>query len=81
MADIYPTPRDLGMVIPPHLLHDRFCQGFAHGLKGGQLDQVEYFRRSFRLGYRASKLYLRQVRRRQGVLEFPLRGRIRLRAI
>jgi hypothetical protein len=81
MAINYPTPQDLGMVIPPHLRHDRFCQGFTHGLKGGQLDQVEYFRLSFRLGYRASKLYLRQVRRRHGVLEFPLRGRVRLRAI
>lgn len=69
------------MVIPPHLRRDRFCQRFTHGLQGGRLDQIEYFRLSFRLGYRASKLYLRQVRRRQGVLEFPMRGRIRLRAI
>ncbi len=81
MTNIYPTPHDLGMVIPPHLRQDRFCQGFSHGLKGGQLDHVEYFRLSFRLGFRASKLYLRQERRRRGVLEFPLRGRIRLRAI
>jgi hypothetical protein len=81
MANIYPTPHDLGLVIAPHLRPDRFCQGFSHGLKGGQLDHVEYFRLSFRLGFRASKLYLREERRRRGILELPLRGRVRLRAI
>lgn len=77
----YPTPRELGMRIPADLREDRFNAGFRHALKGGHLDHVEYFRRSFRLGFRAAKLYLREVRRRQGVHEFPLRARIRLRAI
>jgi hypothetical protein len=59
---------------------DRFSAGFDHGLKGGQLDHIEYFRRSFRLGFRAAKLYLREVRRQQGVLQFPARYRLRLTA-
>lgn len=75
----YPSPNDVGIKIPRHLMADRFCAGFDHGLKGGQLDHVEYFRRSFRLGFRASKLYLRSVRRRQGVIPFPGATRMRLR--
>lgn len=78
MAHRYPTPGEIGLKIPLHLVADRFSAGFDHALKGGQLDQVEYFRRSFRLGFRAAKLYLREVRRQQGVLEFPVRYRFRL---
>jgi hypothetical protein len=81
MAHHYPTPRELGLKLPADIREDRFNAGFEHGLKGGQIDRVEYFRRSFRLGFRAAKLYLRAVRRRQGVLEFPLRTRVRLRAL
>ncbi len=74
----YPSPQEVGIRIPASLLADRFCAGFGHGLRGGQLDHVEYFRRSFRLGFRAAKLYLRDVRRSQGVLQFPARHRFRL---
>lgn len=75
----YPAPAEAGIVIPPHLLADRFAAGFDHALRGGQLDQVEYLRRSFRLGFRAAKLYLREVRRQRGVLQLPVRYRVRLR--
>lgn len=76
----YPSPPEAGVRIPSHLIADRFSAGFNRGLKGGQLDDVEYFRRSFRLGFRAAKLYLREVRRQRGVLQFPARYRMRLRA-
>lgn len=75
----YPNPAEAGVRIPPHLLADRFAAGFDHALKGGQLHRVEYFRRSFRLGFRAAKLYVREVRRQRGVLQFPARYRLRLR--
>lgn len=75
----YPNPAEAGIRIPAHLLIDRFTAGFDHALKGGHLDHVEYFRRSFRLGFRAAKLYVREVRRQRGVLEFPARYRMRLR--
>lgn len=75
----YPKPRDIGMKIPAHLIESRFNAGFEHALKGGHLTDVEYFRRSFRFGFRAGKLYLREVRRLRGIIEFPFRGRIRLR--
>jgi hypothetical protein len=79
MDNNYPSPRDVGIRIPPTLIEDRFCAGFRHGLKGGQLDRVEYMKQSFREGFRASKLYLRELRRSRGILEFPARWRLRMR--
>lgn len=76
----YPSPLEAGIRIPAYLMADRFTAGFDHGLKGGQLDHVQYFRRSFRLGFRAAKLYLRDVRRQRGVIQFPARYRVRLRS-
>ena len=80
MQTRYPTPEDLGLPIPHPLRKDRFCRGFNHALRGGQLDQVDYFRLSFRMGFRAAKLFLRAERRRRGILDFPLRARFRQRA-
>jgi len=79
MEDSYPKPGDAGVRIPSHLKKERFCAGFRHGLKGGHLDKVEYMRLSFREGYRASKIYLRSLRRSRGILEFPARWRVRIR--
>ena len=75
-----PRPQDVGVRISPSLKEDRFRAGFEHGLRGGQLTQVEYLRRSFRLGYRAAKLYLREVRRQRGLLTFPVKGKLRVKA-
>ncbi len=75
-----PGPEEAGLSIPPWLRRDRFCAGFEHALRGGQLHRVEYLRRSFRLGYRAAKLYVRELRRRQGILPFPIQGRLKIRA-
>jgi hypothetical protein len=74
----YPTPQELGFRIPAHVARDRFCAGFAHALKGGQLTRVEYLRLSFREGFRCAKLYLRLLRRQRGLLEFPARYKFRL---
>ena len=49
-------------------------------MQGGQLNRVEYLRLSFREGYRAGKLYLRDLRRAQGIVNFPLQGKMRFRA-
>jgi hypothetical protein len=75
----YPTPEDLGLQIPHTLLPERFCAGFRHALKGGKLDNVRYLRRSFRLGFRSAILYLRYLRRQQGIIELPVPGKIRFR--
>jgi hypothetical protein len=77
----YPTPQEAGIRIPSHLRADVFSRGFRHGLTGGQLDRSEYMRLSFREGFRASRLYLREVRRIRGVLEFPARWRVRISTV
>ena len=81
MRHNYPTPYDIGLKIPRDIRAGRFEEGFKHALNGGHLTEIEYFRRSFRLGFRAAKLYLRAVRRHGGILDFPMRGRIRLRTL
>lgn len=81
MQAVYPTPRQLGIMIPRHLREERFCSGFEHALKGGQLNRVEYFRLSFREGYRIGKLYLRARRKQLGILEFPMKAHVKMRLI
>lgn len=81
MRYTYPAPQELGLKIPPTLRAERFSRGFDHALRGGQLDKVEYFRLSYRMSYRTAKLYLREVRRRRGILDFPMRVRFRQKAI
>ena len=81
MSFNYPNPQHLGIKIPPSLRAGRFSRGFEHALRGGQLDNVDYFRLSFRMGYRTAKLYLREVRRQRGILDFPMRARFRQKAI
>lgn len=76
----YPTPAELGIGIPLGLREDRFNAGFRLALRGARLDRIEYLRLSFRMGFRAAKLYLKEMRRCQGVVEFPQRWRFRLLA-
>lgn len=80
MENIYPDPTDVGVRIPSHVKPVAFRAGFKHGLQGGQLDKVEYMRLSFREGFRASRLFLRNCRRSQGILEFPTRWKVHLKA-
>lgn len=79
-ATYIPTPEDVGLRIPRHLMEERFREGFHHALTGGQINRVEQLRLSFREGFRAGKLYLKEVRRSRGIVEFPLMGKIRMRA-
>jgi hypothetical protein len=81
MTLTYPDPQDLGLKIPSTLRADRFSRGFKHALRGGHLDDVEYFRLSFRIGFRTAKLFLRELRRQRGILDFPMRARFRQKAI
>lgn len=81
MSYSYPTPWELGIKIPPHLREDCFNLGFEHALKGGQLTEVKHLRLSFRMGFRAAKLYLRQVRRERGIIDFPMRAKVRIRVL
>lgn len=80
MRHIYPEPEDVGITIPPHLKKDRFHSGFLHALRGGTITEVKQLQLSFREGFRAGKLYLRAERKRRGIVNFPLQGRIRFTA-
>jgi hypothetical protein len=77
---VYPTPKQLGIKIPSSLREDRFNAGFKHCLQGGRLDNPEFFRLSFRMGFRMGKFYLKGLRRRQGILDFPLQAHFKIRA-
>ncbi len=77
----FPTPKEVNINIPPYLREELFDAGFDHALRGRHLTRSEHLRRSFRAGFRAAKLYLREVRRAQGIVQFPMRGRIRVRAM
>lgn len=75
----YPTPQALGLAVPRCYRAEPYQAGFQHALRGGQLRVSAHLRLSFRAGFRAGKLYLRELRRARGILTFPLLGRIRLR--
>lgn len=79
MSVHYPTPEEVGLRIAPHLRGERYRAGFRHALRGGQITRSEHLRLSFREGFRAAKLYLREYRRAQGIVAFPFRARVRLR--
>lgn len=79
MDSRFPTPQEVGIRIPPNLQAEKYCAGFRHALGGGHLDRVEYMKQSFREGFRAAKLYLRELRRSRGIIEFPARWRVRLK--
>lgn len=81
MTPQYPNPKDVGIQVPAHLKEDRFRSGFLHALKGGHLNKAEFLRLSFREGFRTGKLYLREVRRRMGVVEFPMKAQVRMRVM
>jgi len=80
MAYVYPTPEDIGLKVPKSLIETRYKCGFRHALEGGQISAVEHLKLSFREGFRAGKCYARDLRRARGVVDFPLRARIRFTA-
>ena len=80
MAHYYPTPQQLGIKIPPHLRENRYNNGFLHALKGKHLTEVEHLRLSFREGYRMGKLYLRALRKQMGIIDFPMKAKVKFKA-
>ena len=81
MKACYPTAMDVGINIPVHLRSNRFEAGFLHALKGHHLRRAEHLRLSFREGFRAAKLYIRWLRRKQGIIEFPMKARMKFKAM
>ena len=81
MKAYYPTAQEVGISIPGHLRPNRFEAGFLHALQGYHLRKAEHLRLSFREGFRAAKLYLRWLRREQGIIEFPMKAKVKFRTI
>jgi len=73
----YPMPTDVGIKLPPHIIQTRFENGFTHALRGGRITDVKQLRLSYREGFRAGHLYLKALRKAQGIQNFPLQGRLR----
>ena len=79
MKHSYPQPEDVGIKIPMYLIKDRFRQGFSHALHGRQITQCEHLKLSFREGYRAGKLFLRELRKESNIIEFPMKAKVTMR--
>ncbi len=78
--DQFEQSRIYTMQIPPRVEARLFAAGWRHGLRGGQLTHRRHMRRSFREGFRASRLCLRQVRRDNNIVAFPMRAKVTVRA-
>jgi len=76
MSFDYPSPEELGIKLPAHVVRERFHAGFTHALAGKQLTKIEHLKLSFREGYRAGKLVIRERRRESGVINFPVQGKM-----
>lgn len=74
----YPTPAQADIRIPPYVKEREFLLGFEWALQGGQITRLEQLRMSYRMGFRAWKLLLNEIRREQGVIPFPMRARMKM---
>lgn len=71
-------PQDFGINVPADMIEEDFCQGFSDGMAGKPLTK---FKLSYRMGFRTSKLLLRDIRKKQGIISFPKQGRIKMKAV
>lgn len=71
-------PQDFGISIPANLIEKDFCEGFEHGMESNTLTK---FKLSYRMGFRTAKLLLKEIRKQQGIINFPTQGKIKLKAI
>ncbi len=76
MTDNYPTLEDANISIPYGVKEDLFREGWDHSIRGGNLTEKEHFKKSFRYGFRTAKLYLNEVRKSEGIIPFPMKGKM-----
>ena len=60
-----PNPEEVGIRIPSNVNHEKYMAGFQHGLSSNTLN-LEQMKTSFRLGFRAAKVYLRELAKKSG---------------
>lgn len=74
-----PLPTEVGVVVPAAINQEMYQQGWEHGLVSNLLTKPEQLKASFRAGFRAAKLYLRELRKQKGIHVLPLQARIKFR--
>ena len=72
---------EMEISVPSTLRNDLYQAGYAHAMRGGQLNKIEYFKLSFREGFRAAKLQMRHMRRKGGIIDFPMHGKMKIRTL
>jgi len=73
MKKILPRPKIVDVVIPKGVDSEMYQAGFEHSVTGGQITKREHLKASFRLGFRNGRLYLKELRKKKGILEFPIK--------
>jgi len=64
------NPEDYGITIPATLNREEFLKGFAHGMKSNKLT---IFKKSYCAGFRTAKLLSTELRKQQGIIDFPFK--------
>lgn len=59
--------------VPARVDRALFEQGYSRGM---QSNTLTIFKASYRAGFRAAKLKLRELRRQQGIVDFPMRAKM-----
>ena len=72
---------EMEISVPSTLRNDLYQAGYVHAMRGGQLNKIEYFKLSFREGFRAAKLQMRHMRRKGGIIDFPMQGKMKFRTL
>lgn len=70
---------DDGIKCPAGVKEDLYAEGYRHALAGGNLTHVTHLKYSFREGFRAGKLFLRERRASTGIIDFPMKGKIKVK--
>lgn len=72
-----PTPKEIGVTIPKSHNKEMFEEGFQHGLVSNKLLEHKHLKASFREGFRAAKLYLREMYKSKNVTVMSMKARIK----
>lgn len=74
-----PKPDEVGVTIPKTIDQELFKAGWEHGLVSNKLLTREHLKASFREGFRAAKLYIRQLYADRGISVLPMTARVKVR--
>lgn len=69
-------PETFGIKVPVDLDEQLFRAGFAHGMMSNQLT---IFKKSYCEGFRIAKLLCKELRKEQGIIDFPMKARIKFK--